>query len=50
MVLGRRVTWIEADRARAGIAEAIDGDGALLIRNEENNLVRLHTGEISLRL
>lgn len=50
MVLGRRVTWIEAERARTGVAEAIDGDGALLIRDEKNNLVRLHTGEISLRL
>lgn len=49
MVLGRRVTWIEAERARTGVAEAIDGDGALLIRDEKNNLVRLHTGEISLR-
>lgn len=50
MVLGRRVTWIEAERARTGVAEAIDGDGALLIRDEKNDLVRLHTGEISLRL
>lgn len=50
MVLGRRVTWIEANRARTGVAEAIDGDGALLIRDEKNDLVRLHTGEISLRL
>lgn len=49
MVLGRRVTWIEAERARTGVAEAIDGDGALLIRDEKNDLVRLHTGEISLR-
>ena len=49
MVLGRRVTWTEAENAHIGIAEAIDQDGALLIRNEENDLVRLHTGEISLR-
>ena len=49
MVLGKRVTWAEAGKTHTGVAEAIDKDGALLIRNEENGLVRLHTGEISLR-
>ena len=49
MVLGRRVAWTEAQITREGIAESIDGDGALLIRDEENNLIRLHTGEVSLR-
>ncbi len=48
-VLGRHVTWIEAGNTYTGTAEAIDGDGALLIRNEQNELVRLHTGEITLR-
>lgn len=48
-VLGRRVAWTEAQITRIGIAEAIDEDGALLIRNEKNDLIRLHTGEISLR-
>ena len=49
MVLGRRVAWIEAETARTGTAEAIDEDGALLIRDEKNNIIRLHTGEVSLR-
>lgn len=49
MVLGRRVAWTEANTTRIGIAESIDEDGALLIRNEKNDLIRLHTGEISLR-
>lgn len=49
MVLGRRVAWTESEAVRIGIAEAIDEDGALLIRDENGNLVRLHTGEISLR-
>ena len=48
-VIGRRVAWTEAQITRTGVAEAIDKDGALLVRDEENNLVRLHTGEISLR-
>ncbi len=48
-VLGRKVVWTEAQKTRIGIAEAIDEDGALLIRDEKNELVRLHTGEISLR-
>ncbi len=48
-VLGRKVAWTEAQNTRIGVAEAIDADGALLIRNEKNELVRLHTGEISLR-
>lgn len=48
-VLGRRVTWTEGEFTRIGIAESIDGDGALLIKTDQNELVRLHTGEISLR-
>ncbi len=49
LVLGRRVAWIEAEATHIGMAEAIDEDGALLIRNEKNELIRLHTGEVSLR-
>ena len=48
-VLGRRVAWTAGESTRIGIAESIDGDGALMIRTAENELVRLHTGEISLR-
>lgn len=48
-VIGRRVAWTEAGNTHGGIAESIDEDGALLIRDEKNNLVRLHTGEVSVR-
>ena len=48
-VIGRRVAWTEGETTRFGIAESIDEDGALLVRDEKNELVRLHTGEISLR-
>lgn len=49
MVLGRRVSWGDAEALQIGVAEAIDEDGALIIRDEKNDLVRLHTGEISIR-
>ena len=39
-VLGKQVVWKDADSTYTGVAESIDGDG---------ELVRLHTGEISLR-
>ena len=48
-VLGKKVSWTDAQTTRIGTAEAIDEDGALLIRDEKNELIRLHTGEISLR-
>ena len=48
-VLGKRIAWTEAGVTRQGIAETIDEDGALLVRDEKNELVRLHTGEISVR-
>ena len=48
-VLGKSVAWTEAGKTRVGIAAAIDESGALLVRDGQNELVRLHTGEISLR-
>ena len=48
-VLGKKITWADAKTTRVGIAESIDEDGALLIRNEQNELIRFHTGEISVR-
>lgn len=48
-VLGKKVAWTEANITCIGIAESIDEDGALIVRNEQNECVRLHTGEISLR-
>ena len=49
MVLGHRVTWSDAKGPQTGVAESIDGDGALIIKDESGNLIRLHTGEISIR-
>ena len=48
-VLGKKVSWTDAQTTRIGTAESIDEDGALLIRDEKNELIRLHTGEISIR-
>lgn len=48
-VIGRRVAWTEGETTCIGIAESIDEEGALLVRDEQNELFRLHTGEISLR-
>ena len=48
-VLGKRVAWVSKGTSREGFAESIDADGALLIRAENGELIRLHTGEISLK-
>ena len=48
-VLGKRVAWVSKETSREGFAESIDADGALLIRAENGELIRLHTGEISLK-
>ncbi len=48
-VLGRRVAWVSEGASHEGFAESIDADGALLIRAENGDLIRLHTGEISLK-
>ena len=48
-VIGRRIAWTEGETTHIGIAESIDEDGALLIKDEQNEHIRLHTGEISLR-
>ena len=48
-VLGRQVAWIASGNTCTGTAEAIDETGALLVRNEQGEQVRLHTGEISLK-
>ena len=48
-VLGRHVAWVSEGGSCEGIAESIDADGALLVRVADGNVVRLHTGEITLR-
>ena len=48
-VIGRRVAWVSEGTTHEGFAESIDADGALFIRAENAELIRLHTGEISLK-
>ncbi len=49
VVLGRRVTATVGDKTATGVAEAIEDDGALLIRTAEGEL-RLRAGEVSIRM
>jgi BirA family biotin operon repressor/biotin-[acetyl-CoA-carboxylase] ligase len=46
--LGRRVTATTAQGALTGIAEAVDEDGALLLRTDEGRLVPLAAGDVTL--
>lgn len=48
-VLGRRVQWICEGRGQVGTAEEIDEAGALLIRTDTGESVRLFSGEITIR-
>lgn len=49
VVLGRRVTWIKRGLSREGIAEAINGNGELIVLADDGERVILRTGEISVR-
>jgi len=49
-VLGCRISFFEKGTAREGIAEMIDGDGALCVRVESGELIRLFSGEISVKM
>lgn len=50
MVLGRAVRWREGELLREGIAQAIEEDGTLRVRDSEGEEHLLRTGEITLRL
>lgn len=50
MVLGKQIEWSRGDERRKGIAEEIDGDGALVVRLPSGERELLRTGEISLRV
>ena len=47
-VLNRTIQWVDGGVCHSGVAEAIDDDGALIVRDESGVLVRLFSGEISL--
>ena len=47
-VLHKNVGWIEGGVHHVGFVDAIDEDGALLIKATDGTLVRLFSGEISL--
>lgn len=50
LVLGKRVRWIAGERTGEGIAEGINENGELLVRDASGALAILRTGEISVRL
>lgn len=47
--IGRRVEARSGDRIETGLAEAIDDEGALLVRRDDGSLARLLSGEVTLR-
>jgi biotin-(acetyl-CoA carboxylase) ligase len=49
---GRRISWDGGpdDLGRSGIAEGIDERGNLLVRGDDDELVALGSGEVSLKL
>ena len=49
-VLGKRVRWISGGESAEGVAEEIEGDGALVVRADCGERIALRTGEITLRL
>lgn len=49
-VIGKEITWQRGEERYAGIANDVDGDGALLVRDDQGVEHRLATGEISVRL
>ena len=49
-VLGKEISYTENGQERTGFAEAIDDDGALLVRTGEGSIVALSSGEISVRV
>ena len=47
--LGREVTVTFAGRAEQGLAEEVDGEGALVLRRADGSTVTLPAGEVTLR-
>ncbi|MBY0358194.1 MAG: biotin--[acetyl-CoA-carboxylase] ligase [Candidatus Obscuribacterales bacterium] len=48
--LGKTIRATLADKEIYGLAADVAADGALIVRTEENKEIRLHAGEISIRL
>jgi BirA family biotin operon repressor/biotin-[acetyl-CoA-carboxylase] ligase len=46
--LGKDITIYNEGRALSGLAEDVDGDGALLLRTDDGTLHRLLAGDVSL--
>ena len=46
--LGKRVQILVGDRSVVGLAEALDEDGALLVRTEHGRLERIVGGDVRL--
>jgi BirA family biotin operon repressor/biotin-[acetyl-CoA-carboxylase] ligase len=49
VTLGQRVTVTEAARTTEGLAEDVDGDGALLVRRDDGVVVTIEAGDVTLR-
>ena len=50
LVIGKRLTVITADGSYEAEAVSIDDSGALIVKNDDGDLIRLFTGEVSVRL
>jgi BirA family biotin operon repressor/biotin-[acetyl-CoA-carboxylase] ligase len=49
ITLGREVSIFDFEATRTGLAEAVDEDGALLVRLEDGRLERVLAGDVTLR-
>lgn len=49
MLLGQEIAYSLGDKKYSAIAEAIDDDGALIVRTENGERVSLRSGEVSVR-
>lgn len=49
VILGRRIAVLEGRERWEGLAEALDADGALLVRDDAGKLRPVHAGDVSIR-
>jgi BirA family biotin operon repressor/biotin-[acetyl-CoA-carboxylase] ligase len=47
--IGREVQVSSGDALLSGVAEAVDVDGALLLRTDDGGLLRIRAGDVTLR-
>jgi BirA family biotin operon repressor/biotin-[acetyl-CoA-carboxylase] ligase len=49
VTLGREVSVTSADAVFSGVAEAVEGDGSLLVRRADGSLARVVAGDVTIR-